>query len=315
MEVGFDPIGYKHAVAEKIYKKHSDHHHFFNLSVDYHGVNVKFHLEDKKLQNIIETGLPQQWFHSLSGDFDLEVYWYNAENWVSDTEIFEEDPNPDYRFGKIEDHLVVYQRDMVATHLGHGRWIVCSNPVIYDGVTNFFRLIIPGYLLEKDCLVLHSNCVLGKDDNAHVFLGESGAGKSTTASMAEDRLVVGDDINIYKVTENGIFAQSSFLGGNRKYKAPYENQYKVSDFYWLYQDSHTWFRPIDKATFAKRMMMSVILWTGNPDILTPDQRVFSLVMKMAAQTSFFNMGFNKANNNFYNAIETGFGYERNESRA
>jgi hypothetical protein len=38
-------------------------------------------------------------------------------------------------------------------------------------------------------------------------------------------------------------------------------------------------------------------------------------MKMAAQTSFFNMGFNKANNNFYNAIETGFGYERNESRA
>ena len=315
MEVKFDPIGYKHTIAEKILENHKESNLKFKVDVDYHGVNVKFHLEDKRLVETIVEGLPFEWFQTGAKNLDLDIYWYNAENWASDSNLFEEDANPDYRFGKINtQYYIVYQRDMVAIHIGKGKWVVCSNPVIYDAVVNFFRLVIPGYLLAKDKLVLHSNCVLGHDEKAHVFLGESGAGKSTTASMAENRLVIGDDISIYSLDERGIFVQSSLLGGNPNLKAAFDQSYLVKDFYWLYQDNHTWFTPMNLTTFARRMMMSVILWTGNPDLITPQNKVFSLVTKFANKSEFHNLGFCKNNNDFYQSIETGFTYDRIESR-
>lgn len=305
MEVGFDPIGFKRGIAEKILKKQTTQN-FKIINTHYHGVRVKFQLEDEEIHDEIVKNLPVQWILDSSDmESDLEVIWHNSRNWCSDIIQFEEDANPDYRFDKIDRKLVIFQRDLVAVHLSKAKWLVCTNPAFLDGVVNFFRLVLPGYLLEKDSLVLHSNCVLGHDENVHIFLGESGAGKSTTAGLSGDRLVLGDDINIVTLSNDGLFAESSLLGGDARFKAPFDKRYPVGGFYWLCQDINSWFSAIDKATFVKRMMMSVILWTGNPDITIVNQKVLSLIDKISKNTVFYNMGFSRTSGDFYQKIENG----------
>lgn len=193
---------------------------------------------------------------------------------------------------------------MLAIRMSERRWIVCTLPEVTDGFFNFFRIVMPGYLLLNDSLVLHSSCVVGANGKAHVFLGMSGAGKSTTARLGGERLVIGDDINIFHVRDGKVWTQSAFLGGNPKLKAPFENEYEVDGFYWLHQDAKNWIQPINDLEFVKRMMMSIILWTGNPDVETPSQKVFDLIKKMLKQKNKYNLGFQANDSSFYELLET-----------
>ncbi len=63
-------------------------------------------------------------------------------------------------------------------------------------VENFFRVVVAYRLLDLGGLLLHSAGIV-EQGVAHLFLGPSGAGKTTLArlALAEDREVLSDDVN------------------------------------------------------------------------------------------------------------------------
>jgi hypothetical protein len=69
---------------------------------------------------------------------------------------------------------------------------------------NFFRPLLAYRVVERGGVVLHSSAVV-IDGRAHVFVGRSGAGKSTVARLALERghAILSDDLNVLAPSESG----------------------------------------------------------------------------------------------------------------
>jgi hypothetical protein len=77
-----------------------------------------------------------------------------------------------------------------------GLWTPHEGEACAGACENLLRLLAAYRLLERGGLLLHSAGIVD-GDRAHVFLGRSGAGKTTLAhlSVAEGRSVLSDDLN------------------------------------------------------------------------------------------------------------------------
>ncbi|MFA6956958.1 MAG: hypothetical protein WC538_13910 [Thermoanaerobaculia bacterium] len=71
-------------------------------------------------------------------------------------------------------------------------------------VENFFRPLLAYRVAERGALVLHSSAVV-LDGGAYVFVGRSGAGKSTVARLALERghAILSDDLNVLSPAGSG----------------------------------------------------------------------------------------------------------------
>lgn len=67
---------------------------------------------------------------------------------------------------------------------------------------NFLRVIYAWMCLERNALLVHA-CGVIRDHAGYVFLGPSGDGKTTTASLSADYCVLSDDLVILKQDRDG----------------------------------------------------------------------------------------------------------------
>lgn len=96
-------------------------------------------------------------------------------------------------------------------------WTSAEKPRAFHGAfENFFRLLTAYSLLERKGVLFHSAAVVGDDGSARLFVGQSGAGKSTVSKLARasERLVLSDDLNSVLVGASGTVhvAGSPFFG-------------------------------------------------------------------------------------------------------
>ncbi len=74
-----------------------------------------------------------------------------------------------------------------------GQATACSRDAV-GSVENFFRVAVSHLLLPEGGFLLHAAAVVARGGGAVVCFGESGAGKSTIASLAGAREVISDDL-------------------------------------------------------------------------------------------------------------------------
>lgn len=226
----------------------------FLLNCQIHGVKIEFNFSSERLRNSVQNLIPHT---NTESNFNPEI----KVNWLtSNNEAWDLDENPDLIFEKWGPFGGVRQRDFIGIQIANNEYTIVTRDFIGDGFYNALRWFLPSLLLEKNFLVLHSSCVVSPDGSANFFLGHSGAGKSTVATLAEGRTVLGDDMNGLKIEfENEkvkLFAEAVLLGGNPKFQGPFGKNFPVKGFYWLRQSAKNQVTKLSSVDLAVKIMAS-----------------------------------------------------------
>jgi hypothetical protein len=132
----------------------------------------------------------------------------------------------------------VVQRDFAARRFERDvvSWVSPAEPD--DAVLNLLRWLLPEFLLASSSFLVHAASIV-RDGQGYVFLGHSGAGKSTCAEMISDgdhdAIVLGDDAAIIQCGEGGLWLHSAPLGAGFTRTAPPRMRVPLSGIYTLHQ--------------------------------------------------------------------------------
>lgn len=208
-------------------KLHALEHSF---SCIYHGINLNFRTNSTFFINSLKSFIPTEWISALNGNTIIYLispaeFGYSSEEWSDE---FSQDCL------SFEDNTLVIQRDFAACLSGNQVFLICEDSV-GDGFYNFLRWYLSEKLMGLNKYVLHASCVLDKKQNAHLFLGHSGAGKTTITKLATPRLVLGDDMNLISFSNKQFFVEAGAIGGQFNSMIGYDKKVPVSACYWLKQ--------------------------------------------------------------------------------
>jgi hypothetical protein len=145
-------------------------------------------------------------------------------------------------------------------------------------------------------ILLHSSCVLERSI-AHIFSGQSGAGKSTAAKLSYPRELLSDEATIIKITtEDVVIFDSPFrseLKGNCL-----SGPYNLGSIQLLHQSLINERTNLSKSTGLLHLMDKVFYWTDSPE---ETQRIFHLLTTLVNQVPVYDLHFQK-NNTFWEMI-------------
>ena len=220
-------------------------------SYNYHGFILDFYSSDSDFANSVLNFLPKEWKSVESDDPEGRLSVFLVNRWGEEWDL---EVNPDCFIEKNNEIETSIQRDFIGIDLGQ-KVILNLDEKLGDGIFNALRWILPRRMLEKGYFLLHSSCVVD-DGKAYFFLGHSGAGKSTIASLAGDRVVLGDDMNVMRISKDMVFAKAGGLGGMSFSSTDYLNEYPVAGFYWLQQDKVNQRLDLNKASGANKLLAS-----------------------------------------------------------
>ena len=202
---------------------------FYRVNVKYHDLKLSFYSKSKKFLKKIENLVPAEWLFADTSEY--EIFFYSPNDFMVTDEMFSEESSQDcFSFQK---NTQVIQRDFVAHIRGQKIVVICQEDVS-DGFYNFLRWFISERLIIKNKFVLHCSTVLDVNGLAHIFLGHSGAGKTTTTFLSKPRLVLGDDMNILSFNEKSeVVVEAGAIGGLFNSDVGYGNKFNVKGIYWL----------------------------------------------------------------------------------
>lgn len=201
-----------------------------SFSCVYHGINLNFKTKSTSFIDSLKSFIPKEWIGNQSEDTVIYLispaeFGYSAEEWSDE---FSQD------CVSYENNTLVVQRDFAACLYDNQVFLICEDSV-GDGFYNFLRWYLSEKLMGLNKYVLHASCVLDKKKNAHLFLGHSGAGKTTITKLAAPRLVLGDDMNLVSFSNNQFFVEAGAIGGQFNSMIGYDQKVPVSACYWLKQ--------------------------------------------------------------------------------
>ncbi len=162
----------------------------------------------------------------------------------------------EYRIDFVEqgEHLGFYAYYAAARlHLASGRAVAALAPGpdahIPGEVENLLRILSSAYLVGDEAFLLHSSAVV-TPSGAYVFVGHSGAGKSTSALMFQEagHPVLSDDLNILCRRKGRWEVQASPFLSEVKRVLP--GRHSIRALYFLFQDRENF---IGEPTAASRM--------------------------------------------------------------
>ncbi|WP_338789139.1 hypothetical protein [Metabacillus sp. FJAT-53654] len=145
-------------------------------------------------------------------------------------------------------------------------------------------------------ILLHSSCVL-ENSGAHIFSGQSGAGKSTAAKLSFPRELLSDEATIIKITPNEINIFDSPFRSELEGKH-LSCSYTLESIQLLHQSLNNKRIKLSKSTGLLQLMDKVFYWTNSPD---ETKRIFHLLNKLVNQVPVYDLHFQK-NNSFWEMI-------------
>ncbi|MDZ4662304.1 MAG: phosphoenolpyruvate carboxykinase (ATP) [Pseudomonadota bacterium] len=234
-----------------------------------HGLNVGFSYDNIEMKNWVERILNsynvlETTNHSSSEPLDFCVSWQSPFG-VSESELshWNEDPISDLEISRHSNCEVAIQRDFMGIAKNEKLISVYVRPNLDDGFYNALRWLMPKFLLRKDCIVMHSSCFVGQGDRAHMFIGPSGVGKTTTVSRIKDRLILGDDMILITIENSTAFAETPILGQNPKFKGRAGKKFPINGFYFLEQAGDLEKTRLSGVAAMRRFFMSLMYpnWT------------------------------------------------------
>jgi hypothetical protein len=222
----------------------------------YHGIDFCFQANEVSFLIALKNYLPTAWQNS-KGNGQKIIFLAPPSKY---SELWEDSISADCEQWVCPEGHMALQRDFVAL-IDHENTIWVMTPLkIDDGFFNSMRWIVSQRLINLNKVVLHS-CAVSIDPIskvANVFIGKSGAGKTTIASMAEDRLVLGDDMNVLEVKNGELYIEPAMLGQRIQNSQTYNHKFKVKNIYWPIQDTTNYIREIPSSEIALKIVSSMV---------------------------------------------------------
>ncbi|MFD0829821.1 hypothetical protein ACT8ZR_30040 [Neobacillus sp. M.A.Huq-85] len=145
-------------------------------------------------------------------------------------------------------------------------------------------------------LLIHSSCVI-EAGKAHIFAGQSGAGKSTAAKLSYPREILSDEATLVKITSNDITIYNSPFRSELEAE-PIERISKLESIQLLKQSLHNNRIIIPSSDALIRLMDKVFFWpTCQKEIKT----ILRLLTSLVLNVHVYELHFQK-NNTFWKLI-------------
>ena len=261
----------------------------YKLQLDYHGIPFSIEASSEAILKLILSLVPVGWVKNELSEPGLKLSLYSIRDFNISSFEWENEASAECLINKTNDQEIAIQRDfagkMIKDHV-----VAIINEDIVDGFFNILRWFMPRKLLGIKNTVLHSSCVV-VDQKAYFFLGHSGYGKSTLTTLADERPVLGDDMNILFQKGNDYYAKGAALGGLYNNKSILDQSFPVGAFYWLFKSSENKIEKMELAESYRKLISSCanIFW-GESDSQTEGE-MMKLATNVTRRYSFYNLYF------------------------
>lgn len=137
-------------------------------------------------------------------------------------------------------------------------------------------------------LLIHSSCVI-EDDRAHIFAGQSGAGKSTAARMSQPRDLLSDEATIARITPNEIKVFNSPFRSEINTKGQKECA-PLASIQILHQALQNNRVDLRKADAFVHLMDKIFYWSHNPE---ETKKIMGLLKMLVDRVPVYELYFRK----------------------
>jgi len=262
----------------------------YKIHLNYHGILVSINASREAILKLILSLVPTSWVkNESSGESKLKLSLYSIRDFNISNLEWENETSSECLISSTSNQEIAIQRDFAGKMVGDNV-VAIINEDIADGFFNILRWFMPRKLLQIKNTVLHSSCVV-VDQKAHFFLGHSGYGKSTLTTLADEKLVLGDDMNILFQMGEDYYAKGAALGGLYNNKSILDQSYPVGAFYWLFKSSENKIEKMELAESYRKLISSCanIFW-GESDSQTEGE-MMKLATNVTRRYSFYNLYF------------------------
>lgn len=155
------------------------------------------------------------------------------------------------------------------------------------------------YILRQQYgLLVHSSCVVDKD-NAYLFTGHSGAGKSTAASLSLGRGIISDEATVLRIRSDGVSVfHSPFRSELQDMAATEPREWPLAGIHLLHQAKQHKRYPLAKAEGFLKLMDKVFFWNPAP---AEAMLIMRLLRQLADLVPLYDLHFQK-NPDFWELI-------------
>jgi hypothetical protein len=145
-------------------------------------------------------------------------------------------------------------------------------------------------------LLIHSSCVIEKG-KAHIFAGQSGAGKSTAAKLSYPRNLLSDEATVVKITQGEIQVYNSPFRSEIDAE-PFSGSLSLVSVQILYQALQNKREKTSKSDALFQLMDKVFFW---PHSREETSTIMRLMTNLVRQAPVYELHFQK-NNTFWELI-------------
>lgn len=259
------------------------------VSCVYHGVPVHFHLPNLDLAQKLNAFIPAKW-RRVNLKNAIDIYWMDSDEFG--TEPWGEDADSDCAISHWNGREIAVQRDFIGVKMSDHDVMIVTKPVIDDGFFNAMRWLLPRSMISNQSVLLHSSCVVNERGFAYFFLGPSGAGKTTIASLARSpHLVLGDDMNVLKFTDNNFVAEAGALGQRISEPRLFGQEFPVKAFFWLKQSRDCRLQQVENSKSARYLLSSCANLFWQEDGSRISEPVLSMISKINTEIPLYELDF------------------------
>ena len=258
--------------------------------VNIHGTSFKFNITNPELLKKLKAFFPLSW--QSPSTQSIFVKWRGPDKKLLGSSKWDDVVDPNCRFhGDF-----ISQRDFLAKKINSQNYEVISFEKIDDGLFNFLRYLLPLSLLSDDKVLFHSSCVVNSDNEAFLFFGPSGAGKTTVASLCQEQggNVLGDDMNILSFTSEGVRVEGAAVGQRIYDKNNFGKTFKIKKAFWLKQ-SNTFEHTLFSEGQVKYYLSSFANFFWDQLSRSQYEKIFKLVGDINQSMPLYELSFSKTN--------------------
>jgi hypothetical protein len=137
-------------------------------------------------------------------------------------------------------------------------------------------------------LLIHSSCVI-EDCKAHIFAGQSGAGKSTAARLSQPRDLLSDEATLVKITANEIKVFNSPFRSEIQANG-IEECTELESIQLLYQALQNKRVKLKKSDAIVHLIDKVFYWAHNSE---ETKKIMELLVKLIDKVPAYDLYFKK----------------------
>lgn len=230
-----------------------------SLSLNFHGIPLEFKTNSKSISELITENYKIFISHQSFQDAKI-INIRDCKDLSIKTEDWCDEPSQDCWREKTDHSEIAIQRDFAGEYKADDEINLIIDSSYLDGLQNFLRWYLPKELFKLKRFVIHSSCIMDQDNHAHLFLGHSGAGKTTMAERAmkwKSLKVLSDDMNLVFEKDGVFYIQSSYMGGVFEDRQQEVKSYPLKSLYWLQQDKKNEVIQIPQSKGVLKLMASI----------------------------------------------------------